>query len=88
MVLADLFIVGGIFRMAAARAIRFPRWGWTVFSGLVSVALGAYLLTSWTASSTYFIGLAIGIDLALDGAALIGVRGRNSQFAQRAALQS
>jgi uncharacterized membrane protein HdeD (DUF308 family) len=72
MVLAVLFIVGGIFRMAGASVIRFPRWGWTVFSGLVSVVLGAYLLTSWTAASTYFIGLAIGIDLALDGAALIG----------------
>jgi uncharacterized membrane protein HdeD (DUF308 family) len=29
MVLAALFIVGGLFRVAAASAIQFPRWGWT-----------------------------------------------------------
>lgn len=72
MVLASLFIVGGLFRAVGASTIRFPRWGWTFVSGLVSVALGIYLLTTWTAASTYFIGLAIGIDLIFDGAALIG----------------
>jgi uncharacterized membrane protein HdeD (DUF308 family) len=72
MVLALLFIVGGLFRIAGATVIKFPRWGWTVFSGLVSVALGVYLLATWPAATTFFIGLAIGIDLALDGGALIG----------------
>lgn len=72
MVLAVLFIVGGLFRIGGASAIRFPRWGWTVFSGIVSVVLGLYLLASWTSASTYFIGLAIGIDLVFDGGALIG----------------
>jgi len=75
MVLASLFIVGGLFRAAGAGAIRFPRWGWTVFSGLVSVALGVYLLTTWAIASTYFIGMAVGIDLIFDGAALIGFAG-------------
>ena len=72
MVLAVLFIVGGFFLIGGASAIRFPRWGWTVFSGVVSVVLGLYLLATWTSASTYFIGLAIGIDLAFDGGALIG----------------
>jgi uncharacterized membrane protein HdeD (DUF308 family) len=72
MVLAALFIVGGIFRTAAAGAMQFPRWGWTAFAGVVSIGLGIYLLTSWPAASTYFIGLAIGIDLIFDGAALVG----------------
>jgi uncharacterized membrane protein HdeD (DUF308 family) len=75
MVLAVLFIVGGLFRAAGATAIQFPRWAWTVFAGLVSVALGVYLLATWTATSTYFIGLAIGIDLLFDGAALVGFAG-------------
>jgi uncharacterized membrane protein HdeD (DUF308 family) len=75
MLLAALFIVGGLFRGAAAGAIQFPRWGWTVFSGLVSVILGIYLLTTWPAASTYFIGMVIGIDLIFDGAALIGFAG-------------
>ena len=75
MVLAALFIVGGLFRAAAAGAIQFPRWGWTVFAGVVSVVLGTYLLTTWPAASTYFIGLAIGIDLIVDGSALVGFAG-------------
>lgn len=72
MLLAALFIVGGLFRIVGANVIQFPRWGWTAFAGLVSVALGVFLLTSWPTASTYFIGLAIGIDLIFDGAALVG----------------
>ena len=75
MLLAALFIVGGLFRGVAASVIQFPRWGWTVFSGLVSVVLGVYLLVSWPAATTYFIGLAIGIDLIFDGSALVGFAG-------------
>ena len=72
MVLASLFIVGGLFRAAGASAIKFPRWGWTAIAGLVSVFLGLYLLATWTTASTFFVGLAIGIDLVFDGAALVG----------------
>jgi len=75
MVIAALFIVGGLFRAAAAGTIQFPRWGWTVFAGLVSVALGIYLLATWSATSTFFVGLAIGIDLVFDGASLVGFAG-------------
>lgn len=75
MVLAALFIVGGLFRAVAAGKIQFPRWGWTVFAGLVSVALGVYLLATWKATSTFFIGLVIGIDLVFDGASLAGFAG-------------
>jgi uncharacterized membrane protein HdeD (DUF308 family) len=72
MVLAVLFIVGGLFRGVGASVIQFPRWGWTVFSGLVSFGLGVYLLATWPAASTYFVGIVIGVDLMFDGASLIG----------------
>jgi len=75
MVVAVLFIVGGLFRAAVAGAIQFPRWGWTVFAGLVTVGLGIYLLATFPATSAYFIGLAIGIDLVFDGGALVGFAG-------------
>jgi uncharacterized membrane protein HdeD (DUF308 family) len=75
MLLASLFIVGGLFRAAGASVIQFPRWAWTVFSGVVSIVLGVYLLATWPTASTYFIGLAIGVDLILDGGALIGFAG-------------
>jgi uncharacterized membrane protein HdeD (DUF308 family) len=72
MLLAALFIVGGLFRVIGAGAIQFPRWGWTVFAGLVSVGLGVYLMIIWQTASTFFIGMIIGIDLVFDGAALAG----------------
>jgi len=75
MVLAVLFIVGGLFRITGASALQFPRWGWTVFSGIVSTILGIAILLVWPLPSTFFIGLAIGIDLVFDGAALLGFAG-------------
>jgi len=72
MLLAALFIIGGLFRAIAASAIQFPRWGWMVFSGLVSFALGIYLMIVWQTASTFFVGLLIGVDLILDGACLAG----------------
>ena len=73
--LASLFMVGGLFRVIGASVIRFPKWGWTIFAGLVSFVLGVYLLSTWPEASTYFVGLAIGVDLVFDGAALAGFAG-------------
>jgi len=75
MLIATLFIVGGLFRAVAASVIQFPRWGWTAFSGLVSLALGIYLVTIWQSASTFFLGMIIGIDLIFDGASLMGFAG-------------
>jgi len=75
MLLAALFIVGGVFRAVGAGVIQFPRWGWTVFSGLVSAALGVYLLVTWPSATPYFIGLVIGVDLVFDGLSLVGFAG-------------
>jgi len=75
MVLAVLFIVGGLFRIGGASAIQFPRWGWTVFAGVVSTILGISLLISWPTAGSYFVGIAVGTDLVFDGAALLGFAG-------------
>jgi uncharacterized membrane protein HdeD (DUF308 family) len=71
MLLAVLFVVGGLFRISGAGVIRFPYWGWTVFAGLVSIGLGVYLVATWATASTIFVGVAIGVDLLFDSAALI-----------------
>jgi uncharacterized membrane protein HdeD (DUF308 family) len=75
MVLAVLFIVGGLFRTAGASVIKFPWWGWTVLAGLVSVGLGVYLLATYPLASTFFIGIVIGVDLIFDGGALTAFAG-------------
>lgn len=75
MVLAALFIVGGLFRTAAASVIKFPWWGWTALAGLVSVGLGVYVLATYPMASTFFIGIVIGVDLIFDGGALTAFAG-------------
>jgi uncharacterized membrane protein HdeD (DUF308 family) len=72
MLVAALFLIEGLFRIGVASVIQFPTWGWTVFTGICSIVLGFLLLIYWPSVSTFFIGLAIGIDLLLDGAALVG----------------
>jgi len=47
LVLASFFIVGGMFRAVGFSMAKFPQWGWAVFSGIVSVALGVMLLVQW-----------------------------------------
>ncbi|HXY13643.1 MAG TPA: DUF308 domain-containing protein [Terriglobales bacterium] len=75
LLLAALFIVGGLFRAVGASVIQFPRWGWMLFAGLISVALGIYLMIIWQTASTFFVGMIIGIDLIFDGASLVGFAG-------------
>jgi uncharacterized membrane protein HdeD (DUF308 family) len=65
------FIVAGLFRTFGSIMLMFPGWGWSVTSGLISVALGVALAIQWPASSTWFIGFAVGIDLLLYGWALL-----------------
>jgi uncharacterized membrane protein HdeD (DUF308 family) len=75
MVLALLFIVGGLFRTIGASVIKFPWWGWTVLAGLVSVGLGIFVIANWGVTSTFFVGVVIGIDLIFDGGALSAFAG-------------
>jgi uncharacterized membrane protein HdeD (DUF308 family) len=75
MVLAVLFIVGGLFRTIGASVIKFPWWGWTVLAGLVSLGLGIFVIANWGATSTFFVGIVIGVDLIFDGAALSAFAG-------------
>ena len=73
LLLASFFIVGGVFRAIGASALHFPQWGWAVFSGIVSVALGVMLFTQLPISSLWFIGMVIGIDFIFDGGWLIAL---------------
>ena len=75
MVLAVLFIVGGLFRTIGASVIKFPGWGWTVLAGLVSVGLGVFVIANWGLTSTFLVGIVIGVDLIFDGAALSAFAG-------------
>jgi len=71
LLLSLYFIVGGMFKMFGSIVLMFPSWGWSVASGLVSVALGVILAVQWPSSSVWFIGFAVGVDLILYGWALL-----------------
>jgi uncharacterized membrane protein HdeD (DUF308 family) len=71
LVLSFYFIVGGIFRAIGSTVLQFPSWGWSVLSGLVSVALGVVLAMQYPTSAQWFIGFAVGLDLILYGWALL-----------------
>jgi len=71
LVLASFFIVGGAFRAIGSGMVKFPRWGWSVFSGVVAVVLGVMLLMQMPISGIWFIGFAIGVDLIVDGVAVV-----------------
>jgi len=57
----------GLFRSFASIAMRFPNWGWSLLSGLASLALGGLLLRGLPSASFWFLGLFIGIDLVIHG---------------------
>jgi len=40
-------------------------------SGIVAVGLGVFLLATFATATTYFVGIAIGVDLIFDGGALV-----------------
>ena len=71
MLLAVLFIVGGLFRTAGASVIKFPWWGWTVLSGIVSVGLGDLPFGELACSQHFLRWIVIGVDLLFDGGALV-----------------
>ncbi len=71
LLLSFYFIVAGLFKTFGSIALQFPSWGWSVASGVVSVALGVMLAGQWPTSAAWFIGFAVGLDLILYGWALL-----------------
>jgi uncharacterized membrane protein HdeD (DUF308 family) len=67
LVLAALFLTGGIFRIVAAAMLRYPNWGWSVLDGAVSLALGILIWTGWPSSALEVIGTFVGIILIFRG---------------------
>jgi uncharacterized membrane protein HdeD (DUF308 family) len=71
--LASLFIVGGIFRTFGATSLRFPSWGWAAFSGIVSLVVGFMLIYQLPNTSLWFIGFLVGVEFIVDGISLIAL---------------
>jgi uncharacterized membrane protein HdeD (DUF308 family) len=78
LLIAMFLMLGGIFRIVAAIALRYPHWGWLVLHGMVMLLLGNLIWRQWPVSGLWVIGLFIGIELIFDGWALamLGITAR------------
>lgn len=64
-------VVEGISKVIFALTIRpFPKWGWVLASGVLSIVIAFILYASLTAVSLWLLGLLLGIQLIGEGTAL------------------
>lgn len=72
--LGVILIASGAMRIALAFFMKQGTpWLWVALSGAVTVLLGALILARWPVSSLYILGLFLGIDLVMAGAAWMGI---------------
>jgi len=82
LLLSFLFILEGITKvLVSIRGREFiKQWGWFCSSGILSVALGAFILWGFPWSSFWAIGMFFGVNMMATGAALIIVAISSKQF--------
>jgi uncharacterized membrane protein HdeD (DUF308 family) len=81
-VLTAFFIVEGIFQIVASLSYRavFPnQWGWMLASGIADLLLAGIIIAGWPGTSTWALGLIVGVNLIPSGAAimLVSLAGRS-----------
>ncbi|HUU74434.1 MAG TPA: HdeD family acid-resistance protein [Burkholderiales bacterium] len=70
--LAAYFVISGIFEaLVAFQARPVSGWGWSLFSGIISVILGAMIWNQFPVSGAWAIGILLGVRLVLGGWTLI-----------------
>jgi uncharacterized membrane protein HdeD (DUF308 family) len=69
--LGAMFLVGGIFRIAAGIAMRNPYAGWFALHGVISLLLGVLIIAEWPNSLVWVMGTLVAIDLLMNGIRLI-----------------
>ena len=67
LLMAIFFIMIGTFRVILSPMLRYPRWGWSFLSGLITLILGIMILLQLPASGLMIIGLFVGVDLFMWG---------------------
>jgi uncharacterized membrane protein HdeD (DUF308 family) len=67
LVLAAAFMIEGVVRIVSTLLERFTGWGWVMFNGVITLALGIMIWQQWPESTEWVIGLFVGIDLLFNG---------------------
>ena len=74
LILGASLVVSGIMRTILAFSMkRETPWIWVLLSGVITLLLGLLILAHWPVSGLYILGLFLGIDLIIAGAAWIGL---------------
>ncbi|RLA19905.1 MAG: HdeD family acid-resistance protein [Gammaproteobacteria bacterium] len=65
----------GLFRIIMGFQMRgvVKSWGWTIFSGFMSILLGLMILSEWPISGLWAIGLFIAVELIMQGFSMIHI---------------
>lgn len=69
--LAAFLVVLGLFKIIAAPVEHDANWGWMMLSGIVSLIFGIWIIGMWPTVSFWLIGLLIGIEILVQGIAMI-----------------
>lgn len=72
LVLAGYFTAQGILKAVLAVQHRgMERWGFLLFDGLVTLALGILIWIQWPAASVWLLGLLVGVHLLVGGVSML-----------------
>jgi hypothetical protein len=80
-VLVAYFLASGVLDIVLAFRLKPEEgWGWTLFSGIVSIALGAFLIWQWPIPGIWAVGVYVGIRIIMHGWMLItlGIAARDA----------
>ena len=77
--LAVFFVLGGVTDIVLAFKVRpVDGWGWTLFSGVVSIVLGIFIVAQWPVSGIWAVGIYVGVRMLMHGWMLMAL-GRTGQ---------
>lgn len=72
LILIIYFLLDGFASISFSFFLRpLPGWGWTLFNGILSLALAGVFLVGWPFSAMWLVGVLVGISLMVDGIALL-----------------
>lgn len=74
LIISFLLIASGITQIINAFNNKgFPKWGWWLFSGIITFLLGLMIVAGWPTNSLWVLGMFLGIDLVFQGWAYVAI---------------
>jgi uncharacterized membrane protein HdeD (DUF308 family) len=67
LMIAVIFMLLGICRIVGTMIIRFPRWGWSLLNGVITLLAGVVIYRHFPESALWVIGLIVGLEMLFSG---------------------